>query len=149
MRSLGRSAAVAAVVGAVIVVAVCRLWLREIFSNYLDPYRGDMLVLVREALRRARLGLNPYTEYHLPWTAPFTYGPMMWVPYAIPFWLRIDLRFLGVVGELFVPIACAAAAAGFASRRQLAAAAGCLLMLVSIGFHPDLRIFTVVAHTPV
>jgi len=147
-----RSMAWAAGAGALafaLVVVVCRAWLRGIFTVALDPYRGDMLVVVREGLRRIRLGLNPYTIYHVPWAAPLPYGPLLWGPFAIPMWLRLDLRFLTVAGALFVPIACAVAAAAFAARGQLAAAAGSLLMLAAIGFDPALRAFTLVGHTPV
>ena len=141
--------AAAAVAATVLLVVICRGWLREILAVPIDPFRGDMLVVVREGLRNAWLGLNPYTIYHVPWAAPLPYGPLLWGPYAVPFSLRLDLRFLTVAGQLFAPIACAVAAAAFAWRGRVSAAAGSVLMLAVIGFSRDLLRFTVTAHTPV
>jgi len=39
------------------------------------------------------------------------YGPALWGPYLIPQLLRLDFRFLTVVGELFVPLWCGVTAA--------------------------------------
>jgi hypothetical protein len=142
------TAIVVAAAGALLFVA-CRTWLDQILTIPLDPFRGDMLVLVREGVRRAFEGRNPYTTYHLPWAAPLSYGPMLWAPYAVPIVLRVDPRLLSVIGELFVPVACAASAITSAARGRLGAAAGALLMLGAIGLSGSLAVFTSVAHTPV
>jgi hypothetical protein len=147
----GRSVWTAIVVvatGALLFVA-CRSWLDQILTIPLDPYRGDMLVIVREGVRRALEGHDPYTTYHIPWALPLPYGPMLWGPYALPILLRVDPRFLAVIGELFVPAACAAAAIASAARGRLAATAGALAMLGAIGLNQSLVQFTSVAHTPV
>jgi hypothetical protein len=124
-------------------------WIREILTFPIDPYRGDMIVVVREGLRRILAGLNPYTTYHLPWRVALSYGPMLWGPYAAPMLLRLDIRFLTVAGELFVPVACAVAAVLSATRRRAAPAAGALAMLAAIGLNGPLVQFTSFAHTPV
>jgi hypothetical protein len=108
-----------------------------------------MLVVVREGLRRALSGSNPYAIYHVPWAAPLPYGPVLWAPYFLPMLLHLDLRFLSLSGELFIPLACAATAAVSAARRQIAPAIGSLVLLGAIGLNPDLKAFTSIAHTPV
>src|SRR5580765_7240292 len=75
--------AVAAGATMALVLVICRGWLREILAVPIDPFRGDMLVVVREGLRNVRLGLNPYAIYHVPWAAPLPYGPLLWGPYAV------------------------------------------------------------------
>lgn len=128
---------------------ICRRWVQEIFTTPIDAFAADMLVVIREGLRRASQGRNPYAIYHVPWAAPLPYGPVMWGPYAVPMLLRADLRFLTIVGELFVPVACAFAAVAAAARARVAPAVGFVVLLISVGFSPDLRRFTATAHTPV
>ena len=132
-----------------LVVVTCRTWLGAILTVPIDPFRGDMLVVVREGLRRMSAGLNPYTIYHVPWAAPLAYGPLLWAPYVIPMLVKVDLRFLTVAGELFVPVACAVVALASARRGRVLHAAAALVLLAAIGFNPDLARFTVVGHTPV
>src|SRR5580765_8108120 len=114
--------AISATSAVALLVVAAHSWVGEILTIPIDPYRGDMLVVVREGLRRVFDGLNPYTIYHVPWAAPLPYGPMLWAPYAVPMALHLDLRFLTVAGELFVPIACAVAAVVSAWRGRLAPA---------------------------
>ena len=136
-------------IAAVLLFVACRAWILQILTIPIDPYRGDMLVLIREGLRRMGAGLNPYAIHHVPWAAPLSYGPLLWGPYAIPMLLRADLRFLTVAGELFVPVACAVAAVASAARRRLSTAAAALVMLGAIGLNGSLEQFTSAAHTPV
>jgi hypothetical protein len=138
-----------AAVAAALLFVTCRNWLDQILTIPLDPFRGEMLVVVREGVRRALEGRNPYTTYYVPWSVPLPYGPMLWAPYAIPMLLRVDPRFLTVVGELFVPVACATAAIASAARGRFAAAAGALVMLGAIGLNGSLEQFTSTGHTPV
>ena len=145
----GWATTVVAAAAVALLFVTCRTWLDQILAIPLDPFRGDMLVLVREGVRRAFEGRNPYTTYHIPWAAPLSYGPMLWAPYAVPILLRVDPRILAVIGELFVPVACAASAIASAARGRLGAAAGALVMLGAIGLSGSLAQFTSVAHTPV
>jgi hypothetical protein len=134
---------------AALLVFTCRAWLLQILTIPIDPYRGDMLVVVREGIRRFFKGMNPYTIYHVPWPAPLPYGPLLWAPYAIPTLMRVDLRFLSVAGALFLPVSCGAAALVSARRGRFADAAGALLMLGAIGLSGPLEQFTAAGHTPV
>jgi len=59
------------------------------------------------------------------------------------------VRVLTVAGELFVPVACALAAAVSAARGRLAACAGCLFMLAAMCLNPDLERLASIGHTPV
>ena len=134
-------ATAAAIAAAALLIVACRTWLHQIFATAIDPFRADMLVVVREGLRRIGQGLNPYVIYHVPWAAPLTYGPLLWGPYTIPMALHADLRFLGVVGELFVPVACAAAVIASAWRGRMTVAAAALIMLGAIAFNGELKGF--------
>ena len=130
-------------------VTACHAWLHQILTIPHDPQRADMLIVVQQGLQRMLQGRNPYTIYHVPWDAPLPYGPMLWAPYAIPFALRADIRFLTVAGELFVPVACAIAATVCAARGRMFACAGCLAMLAAMCLNPDLERFASIGHTPV
>jgi len=138
-----------AAAAAALLFFTCRAWVVQILTIPIDPYRGDMLVVVREGLRRFFAGMNPYTIYHVPWPAPLPYGPMLWAPYAIPMLMRVDLRFLSVAAALLVPAACGAAAIASARRGRVAPAAGALLMLGAIGLSGPLEQFMAAGHTPV
>jgi len=138
-----------AVVAAALVAVTCRSWLRQIFTIPIDPFRADMLVVVREGLKRAGQGLNPYVVYHVPWEAPLPYGPMLWGPYALAMLMRADLRFLGVAGALFVPVSCGLAAVASAMSGRAAAAAAALMLLAAIGFNGAIEQFAAIGHTPV
>jgi hypothetical protein len=138
-----------AVAATALVFVTCRNWLDQILTIPLDPFRGDMLVVVREGVRRALEGRNPYTIYRIPWSVPLPYGPLLWGPYALPMILRVDPRVVTVIGELFLPVACAAAAIASAARGRIAAAAGALVMLAAIGLNVSLEQFTSIGHTPV
>jgi hypothetical protein len=136
-------------VAATLLFFTCRAWVVQILTVPIDPYRGDMLVVVREGLRRFLRGMNPYTIYHVPWPAPLPYGPMLWAPYAIPMLMHVDLRFLSVTAALLVPVACGAAAIASVRRGRLAAASGALLMLGAIGWSGPLAQFMAAGHTPI
>jgi hypothetical protein len=143
------AAILVAAAAVMLVLVACHAWLHQILTIPIDPYRGDMLVVVREGVRRVLNGLNPYTIYHVPWQAPLPYGPMLWAPYTIPMLMRVDMRFLGVASALVVPVACGTAAIASAWRGRFAAAAGALLMLGAIGLNRPLEQFTAAGHTPV
>src|SRR5262245_33097258 len=110
----------AAAAAALIAVALYR-WVRLLAWQ---PYQADMLIVLREATRRVLSGHNPYTlyrSYDAPWEMAMPYGPALWGPFVVPQLLRLDFRVVTIVGELFVPVWCAVAAAVEAGRGRLAA----------------------------
>src|SRR5207247_304924 len=75
---------------------------------------------------------NPYTTYRsydTSWEMAMPYGPGLWGPFVLAQWLRLDLRVVTIVGELFVPAWCGAAAAVEAFRGRLSAAGSWLSVL--------------------
>ena len=87
-----------------------------------NPYRADMLIVLREATRRVLSGGNPYSTYHAydaPWETLLPYGPVFWGPYLLPQLLHVDFRVITIVGELFVPVWCGVAAAIEAGRGRV------------------------------
>ena len=139
--------AVAVVTGGMLLIA-CRAWLHQILTIPHDPQRADMLIVVQLGIRRMLQGKNPYTMYHVPWDAPLPYGPMLWAPYVVPFLLRADIRFVTVVGELFVPVACALGAVTTAARGRWFTTIAWTSALAAMCFNPDLERFASIGHTP-
>ncbi len=78
------AALIAATVAAVLLVIAARAWLYELLVYPHDPLRADMLIVIQEGIRRMLRGQNPYTMYHVPWDATLPYGPVLWLPYAVP-----------------------------------------------------------------
>jgi hypothetical protein len=70
------------------------------------------------------------------------------LPYAVPYMMRADVRFVALVGELFVPVACALTAMACSWRGRYGAAITALVLLAAIAVSPDLRGFSSIAHTP-
>ncbi len=120
----------------------------QILWNPIDPYRSDMLTVVREAIRQLLKGRDPYALYHVPWEAPLPYGPMLWAPFVIPQVLHVDLRAVTVMGELFVPACCGLVAAIEAGRSRGLSACLWIILAAALAFNPDLMIFTAGGHTP-
>jgi len=142
------SAAIVTAVAACFVLAACRAWVLQILTIPHDPQRADMLIVVQQGLRRVLRGRNPYVIYHVPWEAPLPYGPMLWAPFAIPYLMGVDIRFVTVIGELFVPVAVALAAMVSAYGGRTRASAGYLIVLGAIAFNPDFERFASIGHTP-
>ena len=142
------AALIAATVAAVLLVIAARAWLYEILVYPHDPLRADMLIVIQEGIRRMLRGQNPYTMYHVPWDATLPYGPVLWLPYAVPYMLRADVRLVALLGELFVPVACALTAMACASRGRYGAAIASLVLLAAAAASRDLREFSSIAHTP-
>src|SRR3954471_6447891 len=139
--------AVTLIAAATIVVAAYR-WTRLLAWQ---PYQADMLIVIREATRRFLSGHTPYTTYRTydaPWTIAMPYGPALWAPYLLPQLLRLDFRFVTVVGELFVPLWCAVIAATQAARGRIAGAVGWLAVLTALVAMFDIQAFTLLGHTP-
>ncbi len=142
------AALIAATIAAVLLVIAARAWLYEILVYPHDPLRADMLIVIQEGIRRMLRSQNPYTMYHVPWDATLPYGPVLWLPYAVPFVMRVDVRVVALLGELFVPVACALTAMACASRGRYGAAIASLVLLAAAAASPDLREFSSIAHTP-
>src|SRR5207248_3311577 len=77
---------------ALVVLATVWTWFGDIRTQPIDPQRADMLVVIREGIARFLQWKNPYTIYHVPWDAPLPYGPVLWLPFAIPYVLHVDIR---------------------------------------------------------
>ncbi len=147
--SIGRAVApVVAIVAGGILLVTSRAWLHQILTIPHDPQRADMLIVVQLGIRRMLQGNNPYTIYHLPWDAPLPYGPMLWAPYVVPFLLRADIRFVTVLGEMFVPAACAIGAVTAATRGRWLTTVAWTSALAAVCFNPDLDRFASIGHTP-
>jgi hypothetical protein len=133
---------------------VCCYWtasrlLPAIFSGPIDVYRGDMLVLVESGVKEFLAGRTPYRMYHLPWDAPLSYGPVLWLPYAIPIVGRFDLRVLPLAAYLVVVAAGLVTSALTLSRHRIAAPSAIAVLAVALAAQPQIAAFYPIAHTPV
>ena len=152
VRHTASSIALTAAAGLVALGLVCvaaRAWLQQILIFPIDAQRADMLVVIEHGLGRVLDGLNPYAMFHVPWEATLPYGPVLWVPYLIPYVMHADIRFAAIASALFIPTVCAVCATALVLDRRIAAAVGCVLVLCAMVFSPDLRGFISIAHTPV
>lgn len=123
--------------------------LPAVFSAPPDPYRGDMLVIIEHAIAKFLGGGNPYAVHQVPWDAPLSYGPTLWMPYVVPHLLNTDPRILSLAAQLVVPAACFLAAGrraadGRSWRPALLCTAGALIAL-----SPDIRAFHPIGHTQI
>jgi hypothetical protein len=118
-----------------------------------NGYRADMLVVIREATQRFLDGRSPYFTYRNTWDAPWDivlpYGPVLWGPYVPAQLLRLDLRVVTIVGELVVPIWCAAAMTLEAARQRLLSAGAWGLLLATLLVSLDALDYTLMGHTAV
>jgi hypothetical protein len=137
-----------AAVAAILLFITTTEWLRQILIFPNDARRADMLVVVQEGIRRLLQGRNPYTIYHVPWEVTLPYGPLLWAPFAVPFALHADIRFVSLVGELFVPVLVAIVAVGCALRYRFQIVYFWVTLLAVFSLSADLRNFTPIAHTP-
>jgi hypothetical protein len=115
------------------------------------PYEADMLIVIREATRRLQNGHTPYATYRAydaPWNMVMPYGPALWGPFFVAQWLRLDLRFVTIFGELFVPAWCGVAAVVEAARGHIAGAASWLFVLGALVLAFDIQGYTLLGHTP-
>jgi hypothetical protein len=131
-----------------LMVLVADAWLREILTYPVDPQRADMLIVIRLGIRRLLHGHNPYVMYHLPWDVTLPYGPVLWAPFIVADVLHADLRFVTMIGALFIPAACSLAIVRFARNRDWSRCLGLLLVLAAIVVSPDLTQFMSIGHTP-
>ena len=126
-----------------------REWLYEILTFPHDSMRGDMLIVIQQGIRRLLQGNNPYAIFHIPWDATLPYGPVMWAPLVLPTLLHADIRFVTVLGYLFVPTACAIAAIDEAAHGRRAGALAWLAVPCALALSPEMRHFVSIGHTPV
>jgi hypothetical protein len=132
----------------------CCLWTASrlvpaIFAGPLDVNRGDMLVLVESGAKELIAGHMPYHMYHLPWDAPLSYGPTLWLPYAIPVLGRFDVRVVSLVADLSVIAICVIASALVVARRRIVPAVSIAALAVAFAAQPQIASFYPTAHTPV
>jgi hypothetical protein len=140
---------IVAVVAAAIVAGAMFRWTRVMAWQ---PYGADMLIVIREATRRFLNGRTPYATYRsydAPWNMAMPYGPALWGPFLLAQWLRLDFRFLTIVGELFVPLWCGVAAIVESARGRIGGAAVWLAVLAALVLAFDVQGFTLIGHTPV
>lgn len=142
------SLVVAGIAVAILLAATARTWLDEILIYPHDSSRADMLVVIQLGIRRLLQGGDPYRMYQVPWDLALPYGPLMWAPLIVPHLLHVDVRFVTLIGFLFVPVACAIASAGEAARGYRWSSAGWAIVPCAIALSPELRKFVSIGHTP-
>ena len=123
--------------------------LPAVFAGPLDPNRGDMLVIIEHAIAQFLSRGNPYGIHHVPWDAPLSYGPVLWLPLVVPHVFRVDLRIVTLVAQLVVPACLMLAAAIRAGRSDPARAAALLGIGAALALNPDILQFHVIGHTQV
>jgi len=137
-----------AAIAVTLIVIAARAWLQQILVYPIDAQRADMLVVIQLGIRRLLQGHDPYTMYHVPWSATLPYGPVMWAPMIGPYLFNADLRFATLAGALFIPIAAGWSAIVLARRGDVLSSAGVLILVAAIAFSPDIRAFVSIGHTP-
>lgn len=141
--------AVVGAAGLLVLGRVTALLLPAVFSGPLDPNRGDMLVIIEHAIAAFLEGGNPYGIHHVPWDAPLSYGPPLWMPYIVPHLLNADLRILSLAAQLVVPAVCIAAAARRAAGGELLRPALLFALGATLALSPDIRGFHSIGHTQI
>ena len=144
-----RLAAAVAIAGLALLFWVAFRLLAAVFAGPLDPNRGDMLVIIEHAIAQFRSGGNPYGIHHVPWDAPLSYGPVLWLPFVVPQVCRVDLRIVTLVAQLVVPASLILAAAIRAGRRDPAPAAALVGIGAALALNPDILRFHVIGHTQI
>jgi hypothetical protein len=142
-------AAPVAVAGLALLAWVAFRLLPAVFAGPLDPNRGDMLVIIEHAIAQFRSGGNPYGIHHVPWDAPLSYGPVLWLPFVLPWAFRIDLRIVTLVAQLVVPASLMLAAAIRAGRKDPASALALMSLGAALALNPDILRFHVIGHTQI
>jgi hypothetical protein len=111
--------------------------------------RGDMLVIMDHAIARLMHGQNPYAVHHVPWDAPLTYGPLLWLPHVLSFLLGLDFRVLTLAAQFVIPSCCFLAAGIRAGRGEALRAALLFGLGAGAALHPGLMAFHEIGHTQV
>jgi hypothetical protein len=143
------SAGLVLLAGLVVLVSTATRLLPVIFAGPLDANRGDMLVIIEHAMVAFLQGGNPYAIHHVPWDAPLSYGPVLWVPYLLPHVLHADLRLLTLAAQLVVPAATIITAAMCVSVGELTRAVVLLALGIALALNPDMQAFHAIGQTQV
>lgn len=141
--------AAVAIAGLALLGWVSSRLLPAVFAGPLDPNRGDMLVIIEHAIAQFLTHGNPYAIHHVPWDAPLSYGPVLWLPFVLPHVLRVDPRILTLVAQLVVPASLILAAAARAGRRDLLRAAALAGLGAALALNPDILRFHAIGHTQI
>ena len=142
-------AAPVAMAGIALLYWVSLRMLPAVFAGPLDPNRGDMLVIIEHAIAQFLARGNPYAIHHVPWDAPLSYGPVLWLPFVVPYTLAIDLRIVTLAAQLVVPACLVAAASLRAGRGDMARAAALACLAAALALNPDLLRFHPIGHTQI
>ena len=145
----GILAALVAIAGLALLTWVSFRLLPAVFAGPLDPNRGDMLVIIEHAIAQFLSRGNPYGIHHVPWDAPLSYGPVLWLPLVVPHVFRVDLRIVTLIAQLVVPACLMLAAAIRAGRRDPARAAALLGIGAALALNPGILYFHAIGHTQV
>jgi hypothetical protein len=132
-----------------VLVAASTKALQGVFAGPPDVSRADMLVIINAALTRFLSGGYPYVHYQVPWDTPLTYGPMLWLPYAVPRWLHIDIRVLSLAAQLTVPVACGVSSLAEALRGRVTRAVSLAALAAAVALNPEILAFHSIGHTQV
>jgi len=135
--------------GITLLAVVAFKLLVPVFAGPLDPNRGDMLVIIEHAIRLFLEGGNPYSIHKVPWDAPLSYGPVLWIPFVVPHLLRIDLRVITLATQFVVPLSLFVAAALIARRGETAKSISLLSLALALMFNPELQRFHAIGHTQI
>ena len=142
-------AAPVAIAGLALLTWVSFRLLPIVFAGPLDPNRGDMLIIIEHAIAQFLSRGNPYGIHHVPWDAPLSYGPVLWLPFVVPHVLRVDLRIVTLVAQLVVPACLILAAAMRLGRRDPARATALATIGAALALNPDILRFHAIGHTQI
>ena len=123
--------------------------LPPIFAGPLDPNRGDMLVIIEHAIAQFLAGGNPYAIHHVPWDAPLSYGPVLWMPFILPHLLQADLRILTLAAQLVIPASLLVAAAYRAASGERRRSAALVSLAAALALNPSMLRFHEIGHTQI
>jgi hypothetical protein len=104
-----------------------------------------MLVIIDHAITAFLSGGNPYAIHKVPWDAPLSYGPVLWLPLVLPHVLQVDVRILTLAAQCIVPMCLLWAAAISPPARAIALGA----LGVALAVNPDILRFHAIGHTQI
>jgi hypothetical protein len=133
----------------IIITAGCYRLMEQVLYIPIDPNRADMLPVIQKGIGSFLNGFNPYQVYKLPWNGYLAYGPVLWGPYIIPDYLRIDLRLLGLLCTLILPSFCAFVSIALAVRGAFLHSLFLLALVFTLCHNNATIDFMAIAHTPV
>lgn len=141
--------AVVSIAGLALLFWVSFRLLPPVFAGPLDANRGDMLVIIEHAITNVLNGGNPYAVHRVPWEAPLSYGPVLWLPFVVPHELDVDVRILTLVAQLVVPACFVLAAATRAGDGHTVRAISLFGLAVALALNPSMLRFHEIGHTQI